>query len=33
VLMAMKDHVPAWAAYPDDLASQAFMRLTAEIAA
>jgi chromosome partitioning protein len=33
VLMAMKDHVPAWAAYPDDLASQAFMRLTAEIVA
>lgn len=32
ILLAMKDHQPAWAAYPDDLAAQQFVHLAMEVA-
>jgi len=32
ILIAMKDHLPAWAAYPDDPSAQQFVQLAVEVA-
>ena len=31
ILLAMKDHQPAWAVYPDDFGAQQFIRLAVEV--